>query len=948
MRRSSSTSHGIVTGRGRRGAHLHLDGVNGVVRPRRSAGLAALLGGGAIPELGEYRVVLDPDDVTVGSVHEDFAIEAAAGDIFLLGTHSWRVLKVETGTVRVADAQGLPPTTPFWLGEAPARTAELSAQVSELRALVERHLVASDPDGARAAVREVSGVDAEVAAMVVAYLEAGRRALGVLPTTTRLVVERFFDEEDSCQLVVHSPLGGRINRALGLALRKRFCVTFDFELQAAANDDAVTIALGPHHSFPLSDVVRLVPPGKAAEILTQAVLPLPMLGARWRWNVARALVMPRATTRGRRPIHLQRMEADDLMAATWPSLAACQENAPAGPIPIPDNLLVRQTVHDVLSEPLDVVGLEALLRSIADGDVEVVCVESPEPSVLAHGILNGAPWTFLDDAPLEERRSRAVELRRGLGTLGSDGLPDGPMASDPLDDAVVADVVSTAAPRVRSADELHELLDDLVVVRPVAEWQHLAGELRLTGRLVTTDDAWVATERRGAAASISLDDTAAADCIRGHLQHAGPITIEDLVADAPLGAGPLRGAPLSVPRARTAMAALEAQGYAISLVDGRWCARHLLARCHSLARQRRRRRIEPVALADYVDFLCEWQRVEATSRFEGRAGVLAAIEQLQGIELAAGDWEAHVLPARVADYDPTWLDELCLSGEVAWVRLTPRPSDDQERRGAATPSAATPLALARREDLGWLLRAVRLGEAPEPPPHGASRDLLDALERHGAQFRSELVTTSGRLPVEVDEGLWDLVARGIASADAFSAVRSLLDVRARFRARQRRMPTARLARMPRRASAGSGVGEGRWSVVSSSGGPPEGVELEELAEHVAVQLLVRWGVVAYELTSRESVRVPWRHVVWALRRLEARGEVVGGRFVAGLSGEQYATVDAARMLATRREGRTGRAVTLSGSDPINLSGTVLPGPRVPAVRHRSVTVEEGAVSDAAG
>jgi len=939
---------GIVTGRGRRGAHLHVDGVNGVVRPRRSAGLAALLGGGAIPELGEYRVVLDPDDVTVGSVHEDFAIEAAAGDIFLLGTHSWRVLRVSTGTVRVADANGMPPTTPFWLGEAPARTEELSEQVSELRRAVEAQLAVHDADGARRVVRDRAGVGDDVATLVVAYLEAARRALGVLPTSDHLVVERFYDDNESAQIVVHAPLGGRVNRALGLALRKRFCVTFDFELQAAANDDAVTIALGPHHSFPLADVMKLVSPGKSREILTQAVLPLPMLAARWRWNVARALVMPRSTTAGRRPIHLQRMEADDLMAATWPSLAACQENAPAGPIVIPDHPLVRQTVDDVLFEPLDVVGLEALLARVAEGSVQVTCVESAEPSVLAHGILNGAPWTFLDDAPLEERRSRAVELRRGLGPLDAAGLPAGLVASDPLDDAVVADVVSSAAPRVRSADELHELLDDLVVVRRVDEWARFAVELELAGRLFAIDGTWVATERRDAAAAIGMDDIAASDCVRGHLQHAGPVSIEALVSDELLGAGPLRGAPLSVPRARTAMAALEAQGFAIGLPDGRWCARHLLVRCHQLAKQRRRARIEPVGLADYVDFLCEWQRVEPGTQFEGRAGVLAAVTQLQGVELPAGDWEAHVLPARVANYDPMWLDELCLAGEVAWVRLTPRPVDDAARRGVSTPSAATPLSLVRREDLAWLLRAVRLGEAPTRPPHGASSDLLDALERRGAQFRSELATSSGRLPVEVDEGLWDLVARGIATADAFSAVRSLLDARARFRARQRRLPTARLARAPRRAVAGTGVGEGRWSIVAASPGAPEGIELEELAERVAVQLLVRWGVVAYELTSRESCKVAWRHVVWALRRLEARGEVLGGRFVAGLSGEQYATIDAAGMLAGRREGRTGRTVTLAGSDPVNLTGTVLPGPRVPAVRHRLVTVAAGDVVDAAG
>jgi ATP-dependent helicase Lhr and Lhr-like helicase len=940
-------ARGIVTGRGRRGAHLHLDGVNGVVRPRRGAGLAALLGAGAIPELGEYRVVLDPDGVTVGSVHEDFAIEAATGDVFLLGTHSWRVLKVETGTVRVADANGMPPTTPFWLGEAPARTPELSAQVSALRELVEIHLAAEDPVGARAAVCVASCVSHDVAAMVVAYMEAGRRALGVLPTTRQLVVERFFDEAEAAQLVIHAPYGGRINRALGLALRKRFCVTFDFELQAAANDDAVTIALGPHHSFPLSDVVKLVPAGKAREVLTQAVLPLPMLAARWRWNVARALVMPRATTSGRRPIHLLRMEADDLMAATWPALAACQENAPAGPISVPDHPLVRQTVDDVLFEPLDVDGLEALLGAIESGEVAVRFVESPEPSVFAHGILNGAPWTFLDDAPLEERRSRAVGLTRGLGPIGADGLPSGLVASDPLDEEVVAAVVASAVPRVRSADELHELISDLVVVRPVEAWSEFARELAEENRLQLRGGEWVTVERANDASEISLDDTFAADCIRGHLQHSGPVTVEQLVSEDQLGFGPLRGAPLSVLRTRTALAALEAQGYAIALPDSRWCARHLLARCHALARQRRRRYIQPVTLADYVDFLCEWQRVEPASRFEGRSGVLAAIEQLQGIELPAGDWESHVLPARVANYDPTWLDELCLAGEVAWVRLTPRPQDEVERRGAATPSAATPLALVRRDDLGWLLWAVRLGESPSRPPHGSSIALLEALELGGAQFRAELAASSGRLPAEVDEGLWDLVARGIATADAFSAVRSLLDAKSRFRARQRRLPNSRLARAPRRALAGSGVGEGRWSIISAPQSAPEGVELEELAERAAVQLLVRWGVVAYELTQRESMKVPWRHVVWALRRLEARGEVNGGRFVAGLSGEQYATRDATIMLATRREGRRGQSVTLSGSDPINLTGGVLGSPRVPGVRHRYVTIEAGDVSDAA-
>ena len=982
-------SWGIPTGRGRRGAHLHHDAVNGRLRARRGARLAALTSGGAIPETGDYRVVLDPDGVTVGSVHEDFAVEATAGDIFLLGTHSWRVAKVETGVVRVHDAGDLPPTIPFWLGEAPARTAELSAEVGSLRAELEPLLAAGDGDGARAAVRARAGVSAEVAAQVVAYLGAGLAALGALPTLDRLVVERVFDESEGTQLIVHSPYGGRINRALGLALRKRFCVSFDFELQAAADDDTVVLSLGPQHSFPLVQVPKMPTSRTVTDVLVQAVLPHPMLAARWRWNLNRALVVPRSRGGQRRPIHLQRMEADDLLAAAWPALAACQENAGPGPVPVPDHVLVRQTVTDCLTEPLDAAGLVDLWAGLESGRVQVHVVESVEPSPLSHGILTGRPFTFLDGAPLEERRTRAVPIGRGLGPDGPNGLPGLPVPASqlgPLDDEAAAGVLDQLRPRPRNADELHDLLLSLVLCRPVPEWQRWFAELERDGRVGRVEGWWAPTERRETALSIvasatdplAADDEATAACVDGHLEIAGPVSVAQLVADGPLPTGTVRGAPLSEARARTGLARLQAVGSAIELPDGRWCARHVLVRLHAASRGRRRRQVAPVSVTDFIRFLTCWQHVAPGTRVEGRAGLLSVIEQLQGLELAAGEWEHQVLPARVAGYDPRWLDELCLAGEVAWGRLTPRPereatavpgpavagpdSDGPDtdgpslppptagRRGSSTPSPATPLALVTRPDLAWMLAAVRDERVPAEPTAGSSADILAVLRRRGACFRSELGPATGRLDTEVDEGLWDLVSRGIVTADAFTAVRSLLSARRRRRSGPGRAAGRRAALGRQRTAVGTGTGEGRWSVLPdpdrTATGAEDGPPAEELAEAVAWQLLARWGVVAWELWSHESYRTPWRDVVRALRRLEARGQALGGRFVAGMSGEQYALPEAFSLLAeVHADPARGNDVVVAGADPLNLTGQWLGGTRVPAVRHRSVRYLDGSPGD---
>jgi ATP-dependent Lhr-like helicase len=937
-------SWGIETGRGRRGAHLHHDAVNGRLRARRGARLAALTGGGAIPETGDYRVVLDPDGITVGSVHEDFAVEATAGDIFLLGTHSWRVDKVEVGTVRVHDAGQLPPTIPFWLGEAPARTKELSLEVSRLRQAIEDRLAAGDEEGARLSLLERAGTSEEVAAQVVGYLAAGRAALGTLPTHDRIVIERFFDDTEGSQLVIHAPFGGAINRALGLALRKRFCVSFDFELQAAADDDSVTLALGPQHSFPLSQVPTMLPSHRAEEVLTQAVLAHPMFGARWRWNLNRALVVPRSRGGQRRPIHLQRMEADDLLAATWPALAACQENVAPGPVTVPDHVLARQTVNDCLREALDVDGLLEVLRDLEAGRIEVRFVESVEPSPLAHAILTGRPYTFLDGAPLEERRSRAVGIPRGLSTR-----PDLPVEPDdlaPLEPAAVATVLEQIAPLVRDADELHDLLLSLVLTRPVSRWGDWFEELQRNRRAVEIDGCWAAAERFSLASAIGEDDEAAAACLSGHLELAGPVTVDQLVSGEALPAGLVRGAPMSALRARTALARLESMGSAIAFKDDRWCARHLLVRMHAASRSRKRSRVEPASIAQFVQFLAEWQHVAPGTQREGRAGLLEVVEQLAGLEIPASEWEAHVLPARMAAYQPHWLDELCLSGEVAWGRLTPRPEPDAEdppRRGVATPSPATPLTLAPREDLPWLLEVVRQGEPVADPIVGAAADVLAVLRERGASFRSEIAAPAGRLATEVDEGLWDLVARGLVTADAFSAVRSLLAARKGRGGPQTRARARHLALARRRTRVGSGTGEGRWALlpVTDPGGG-DAPSPDELAEAVAWQILTRWGVVMWDLWSREPFRIPWREVLRALRRFEARGIALGGRFVAGLSGEQYALPEAAHMLAaTRRTDRSSDEVVVAAADPLNLTGTVLGGRRVPAVRNRQVAYRGG-------
>jgi len=923
-------AEGIRTGRGRRAYYLHRDQVNGVLKARRGARLAALTSGGAIPELGDFRVVAEPDETVLGTVSEDWAVESSPGDIFLLGTHSWRIRRVEPGVVRVLDAGGAPPSVPFWRGEAPGRTRELSEEVSALRAAVAERSFAE----AAGWLSAECGVGGAAAATIVSYLHAALAALGALPTMDTIILERFFDDAGGMQLVGHAPLGARLNRAFGLALRKRFCVTFDFELEASASDDAILLSLGPQHSFPLDRVPRFLASASVEQVVRQAVLTAPLFQSRWRWNLNTSLTVLRMRGGRKNPPAIQRMESDDLMAAVFPVLAACQENVAPGPMEIPDQVLVRQTLDDCLHEAMDIDGLRALVAGIESGQVTVLVRDTTEPSVLAHQILNGAPFTYLDDGEFENRRSRNVRVPRGLPVEARD------LAR--LDPDAIARVRAEVHPSPRDADELHDLLLTLYLMRPEPSWAGFFAELAATGRAsaVSLRDGvfWCATERRALVCGASVEPEVAAEMMRGHLDVVGPVTVPGLASATGLTA---RDVELAVLQVETEGFALRGR-FSDPAGSEEFCARRLLARIHAYTRERRRREIEPVTPRDFMRFLLRWQHVADGTRREGSAGVLAVVEQLQGFELAAGAWEKSVLGARVAGYQREWLDGLCLSGEVAWGRLSLRSDDagvaEEVPRGRGlSPSRATPVTLTIREDLPWLLRAARGDRTPARPGPGPTADVLSVLAERGALFPPDLAASAGRQPIEVEDALWEGVARGLVTADGFRAVRALLA--------RRQLASAGFAqsrRGLRRAGQQATRAGGRWSLLPP---PVEDHDPDELAEAVAEQLAARWGVVFRDLLVRENVAVPWREILWAFRRLEARGLIRGGRFVNGFSGEQFAHPDAVDVLReVRKQPRNGETIRLSAADPLNLVGVVLPGARVAAVRTNTVTYVDGAAS----
>jgi ATP-dependent helicase Lhr and Lhr-like helicase len=913
-------TEGVQTGRGRKGAYLHYDRVHGELRARKGARLAAATSGGAIPETGDYRVVAEPDDTFVGTVNEDWAVESSSGDIFLLGSHSWQIRRVEAGVVRVRDAGNTPPTVPFWLGEAPARTAELSREVSDLRHRLEEFFIAGDAVGARAWLEEVSGAGDVACSTIVDYLSAGRAVLGAMPTQDQLVLERFFDDTGGMQLILHSPFGARVNRGLGLALRKKFCRRFNFELQAAATDDAVILSLGPHHSFPLNEVAGYLSSATLQDTLAHAILDAPMFQSRWRWNLNRSLLVLRWRGGRRHPPPLQRMESDDLLAAIFPQAAACQDNI-VGPREIPDHLLVRQTIDDTLHEAMDVEMAVAVVARIESGELPVHCCDTTEPSVLAHEIVTARPYAFLDDEEFQNRRTNAVQLRRGL-------TPDLTSIGGLEPEAIEA-VHAEIDPAPESPDELHDLLSSTVILRARPQWRALFDSLVAAGRgmVIRRDGAelWVTTEF-AAPADGPFDgaDEAVVQAVRGHLELSGITTAAALSEQTTLAPG----------RVAWALAALQQEGfvfegrYRVGATEPEFVSRRLLARMHSYSRRARRQSVEPVTAQDFMRFLLEWQHLAPGTQLSGPSGLATVLEQLQGVEAAAAAWEGEILSRRLVRYQPAWLDARCHGGDTAWLRVSPQPPGDGHG-----PSKATPISVVFRADLGWLL-AERAATEPVEGPLSA---VIEALATRGACFASDLVAATRLRPDEVERSLWDGVARGLLMCDGFEAIRA------------RMAPGDAPARRPRRFGygarpSGTGSSAGRWSFVA--GTESSGLDRHDLAETVAEQLLHRWGVLFRDLAGRDDLKLPWRDLQGALRRLEDRGLVRGGRFVSGFSGEQYALPEAVEHLAgVRRRPRIGVRVTVNATDPLNLVGLVIPGPTVPAVRTNEVHYVDGAYGD---
>lgn len=965
---------GVTTRRGREGARLHLDRIEQRVRGRRGARIAALTSGGAIPDKADYTVVEDSSEQVVGTVDEDFAIDSMVGDIFQLGSHAWRVRRVEQGRVRVEDARGQSPNIPFWNGEGLARSAELSAEVADLRQALWTLLAAGDDAAAAALLRERCGVGPDGVAQALAYIREGAEALGGVPTQDCLIAERFFDEAGGMQLVIHAPFGARINRAFGHGLRKKFCRSFDFELQAAATDDAILLSLGPQHSFPLAAIFEFLHEHAVDEALVMAALQSPMWETRWRWNATRALAVLRHSGGRRTPPPILRMRAADLLAAVFPAQAGCQDNHGGQPIELPDHPLVNETTRDCLEEFMDAPGLKALLRRLHGGELQALSRDTVAPSPFAHAILNANPFAFLDDAPLEERWARQVRTARPgeLALRGGDLLRLDPRAIE-----LVVGELRVGAEALQGPDELHDLLCAPLLLLPRPGWSSLFTALVARGRATTawlgpdgrSEPRWVAAEQLplvralwpGArldpplqlppALDLEIDpDDAAHRIVRAVMHSAGPITVTALARalllppaaiEAALAHLELDGIVMqgrftpresahpedsahslsSHPGEPSAGAHTEDPPREQSTEDIEWCERRILQRIHRLTLGRLREDIRPVAPADLIRFLLRWQHVQPGTQLHGPEGLLRVIEQLEGLELPAQAWEREVLPRRVADYDPAWLDELCLSGEVAWGRLSPLPAEGLEP--GELPRGAGKVALLLREHASFLVAPAATPAREWPHLSTLARDIAGQLER-GAAFAADLrgPTTSN---LELEEALWELARAGAITSDGFAGLRGLCETGGRG---------------PRRLL------RGRWSLIARElGGSPAPDPFADGSPVDRARLyLRRYGIVARALLGREADAPPWRVLLDIYRRLEARGEIRGGRFVSGLQGEQFALPGAVEALRALQREATGAPedIEVATTDPLNLVGIVTTGPRVPAVRGHILRYRDGA------
>jgi ATP-dependent Lhr-like helicase len=1019
-------TEGIESTRGRYGAYLLRDGVQHHLHPRRGARSIAISNGGAIPDVALYNVILQPEGVQIATLDEHFAVDSSPGDVILLGTSSWRIQRIEaTGRVLVEDAHGAPPTLPFWFGEAPQRTSVLSDGVGELREQISASTLNVTPGYISQANPEVDatiawlidecGVCESGAKQLIAYIVTGRAVLGAVPSKTTIIAERFFDDGGGMQLILHAPFGGRINKAFGLALRKRFCRGFNFELQAAATDNGINISLAEQHSFPLSDVFHFLTEHTAKELLEQASIASPIFKNRWRWAAGRSLQLLRMSKGKRIAPQIQRTRSEDLMASVFPQAAACFETI-VGDIQIPDHPLVNEVMQDVLQEAMDLEGLIELLRGIKDGTIRCLAVDTPTPSQFAHELLNANPYAFLDEAGLEERRARATSLGRTL--------PDEPGKIDP---AAIAAIRKEIWPDLRDENELHDQLHSLIALplsvidrEEARHWPTFYERLAHKDRAKILDlngtPCWVATERlphvaalwtspidplaniavilSGAkdpcisseASQISTDndtntvtkETVTQKLVQGWLQILGPTTANSLASTLSLDPASIFQAFLAMEMQGLLMRGVfeypattepSAQGNPDHEIE--WCERRILQRIHRRTVATLRKQIEPVTPAVYMRWLLQWQHLAPQTQLSGEEGVFEALRQLEGFEAPAVEWERSLLPARVANYDSRWLDALCLSGAVGWGRISPHPAwssaDETSRPRRVIPTNAAPITFYIRETADWLPHALTQQCVEEEKltaalsPHALQ--LRSLLQQRGACFANDIQRIANLTRHQTQHALWELATAGLASADGFDQLRACMD--------PRRKPTTTEAphKRPTRSNAG------RWSLLNEPATNPgalsdtamrgtnlgapgldsetwvgapihspqarqsqltqqaiaEARRTDAALESFARQLLARYGVLFRDLLTRESNAPKWRDLLNILRRLEARGEIRGGRFLSGFSGEQYALPEAVESLRAARTRDCSAVIPVSAADPMNLAGIVIPGDRIPAV-----------------
>ena len=952
-------AEGYTSRRGRRGAYLYHDRINQRIRARKGARLTATVSGGAIPDNFEFDVVLEPENVFLGTVNEDFAMESIPGDIFQLGNNSWKITRIENGKVRVADAAGQPPNIPFWLGEAPGRTRELSLAVSRLREEIagktgDLFISADGLPGKAELQREETvawlvrekGISYAAAEQLVDYLAAAKAALNAMPSQEEIVMERFFDDAGDMHLVIHSPFGSRLNKAWGLALRKRFCRQFNFELQAAANDNAIILSLGPTHSFPLEDVFNYLSPSTVRNILIQAMLDAPVFGIRWRWNASRALAVVRRRGGQKIPAQLQRMQAEDLVAQVFPDQLACLENI-AGDREIPDHPLVSQTIHDCLYEAMDIEGLENLLQKIKNKTIRLVARDLKEPSPLAHEIITARPYAFLDDAPIEERRTLAVRNRRWLSPADAAGIGR-------LDPQAIEAVKEEAWPKAESADELHDalLLSGFLAKEEADGWDLLFEELARANRaamLVLNDSQslLVAAENlplflkvypgkkiRPEIAvpewlyqDLSPEKDPLTELIRGRLEIMGPATAERLSELMLLPAEAIE----------QALYRLENEGFVLrgnySGTDGNeWCERRLLARIHRYTIKKLRSEIRPVSPADLMRFLFSWHQVAPDNQVQGPAALEQILQKLEGFEAPAAAWEGDLLPTRMAGYDYQWLDLLCMAGKITWGRFRPFVMADQERK-VPTPIKTTPIAFVSRRHLDdWKssqpVAVDALVEALSPK----ARQLFGVLRSQGALFFDDMISSTGLFQSQAEEALGELIGSGLVTSDSFTGLRALL------------VPDKYKTRAGSRRGPGlfSMSYAGRWSLLVTRAEEDDLPDPQAITETIAWALLRRYGILFRKLAEKENLAPSWRELVRVLRRLELQGQIRGGRFIEGVWGEQFALPEAITELRriTKTE-KTGTLVSISAADPLNLTGVLTPGKRVPGYFGNRILYRDG-------